>query len=258
MPRDVRAALVSVALLLAACSGVALHPRTGVPVIPIDDAVQYVESDGHKLRVDIYRPDRGGRHPAALVLHGSGGIHALAPSTVNRYAQALAEQGIITFVVHYFDATGNFTANDSVEAANYFHWVRDLRNMVTWARNRPDVETNRISLVGHSLGAWLAVGAGALDPRVYRMALFGSGLEPFLADSIKRMPPTLLFHGARDDVVPLADANALVAFMRKRRYSVNLFVYNGESHTFTDSAASDALTRVAGFIAPGKRRSSSR
>jgi dipeptidyl aminopeptidase/acylaminoacyl peptidase len=253
-----RAALVSAALVLAACSGAALHPRTGVKTIPIDDDVQYVESDGHKLRVDVYRPDRGGRHPAALVLHGSGGIHALAPSTVNRYAQALAEQGIVTFVVHYFDATGNFTADDSVEAANYFHWVRDLRNMVTWVRRRPDVTRNRISLVGHSLGAWLAVGAGAMDPRIYRMALFGSGLEPFLGDSITRMPPTLLFHGAQDDVVPLTDANTLVAFMRKRRYNVNLVVYKGESHTFSDSAASDALTRAARFIAPGQKQSTGR
>jgi dienelactone hydrolase len=254
----IRATLVCTALVLAACSGAALHPRTGVKTVPIDADVQYVESDGHKLRVDIYRPDRGGRHPAALVLHGSGGIHALSPSTVNRYAQALAEQGIVTFVVHYFDATGNFTADDSVEAANYFHWVRDLRNMVTWARRRPDVVQNRISFVGHSLGAWLAVGAGAMDPRIYRMALFGSGLEPFLADSIKHMPPTLLFHGADDDVVPLSDANALVAFMRKRRFNVRLVVYPRESHTFSDSAASDALTRVAQFIAPGKNRSSSR
>ncbi len=253
-----RAALVGAALVLAACSGAALHPRTGVSTIPFDDDVQYVESDGHKLRIDVYRPDRGGRHPAALVLHGSGGIHALAPSTVNRYAQALAEQGIVTFVVHYFDATGNFTADDSVEAANYFHWVRDLRNMVTWVRRRPDVVPNRVSFVGHSLGAWLAVGAGAMDPRIYRMALFGSGLEPFLPDSITRMPPTLLFHGEQDDVVPLSDANALVDFMRTRKFNVNLVVYKAESHTFSDSAASDALTRVAQFIAPGQKRSNAR
>ena len=258
MPCGARAALVGAALVLAACSGAALHPRTGVTTMPIDNDVQYVESDGHKIRVDIYRPDRGGRHPAALVLHGSGGIHALAPSTVNRYAQALAEQGIVTFVVHYFDGTGNFAANDSVEAANYFHWVRDLRNMVTWARQRPDVERNRVSLVGHSLGAWLASGTGAMDPRIYRMALFAAGLEPFLADSIRRMPSTLLFHGAQDDVVPLADADTLIASMRRRRYNVNLVVYPGESHTFSDSAASDALARAARFIAPGKKRSNAR
>ena len=97
-----------------------------------------------------------------------------------------------------------------------------------------------------------------MDPRIYRLALFGSGLEPFLPDSITRMPPTLLFHGAQDDVVPLADASALVAFMRTRRYKVTLVVYKSESHTFSDSAASDALTRVAGFIAPGQRRPNSR
>jgi carboxymethylenebutenolidase len=250
--------MVAGLLALAACSGSALHPRAGVKPIPIDDDVSYVESDGHRIRVDVYQPDRGGRHPAAILLHGSGGIHALSPSTVNRYAQALAEQGIITFVVHYFDGTGNFTADDSVESANYFHWVRELRDAVTWVRRRPDVVPTRISYVGHSLGAWLAVGAGALDTRIYRMALFGSGLEPFLTDSIKRMPPTLLFHGDQDDVVPLSDATKLNDFMKKRRYNVNLVIYEGEGHTFSDSAATDALTRAAQFIAPSQRRSSAR
>jgi len=226
--------------------------------LPIESNVSFVESDGHRIRVDVYQPDRAGRHPAAILLHGSGGIHAINPSLVNRYAEVLAEQGIICFVVHYFDGTGDFTASDSVETANYFHWVHELHDAVTWVRARADVRPNQIGLMGHSLGAWLAVGAAAADARVARIVLLGAGLEPFLADSIRRMPPTLMFHGDRDDVVPLSDAEHLAAFLRAKRFQVQYRVYAGEGHEFGDSAATDMLERAARFLAPDLRRAPAR
>jgi predicted esterase len=42
------------------------------------------------------------------------------------------------------------------------------------------------------------------------------------------MPPTLMFHGDRDDVVPLSDADHLAAFLRAHRFSVQYRVYAGE------------------------------
>ena len=104
------------------------------PSTPTQTEKSFVESDGHRINVDVYEPDRAGRHPAVILLHGSGGIHLINPSLVNRYAAVLAEQGIICFVVHYFDGTGNFAADDSVEAAEYFHWVRGTHDAVTWVR----------------------------------------------------------------------------------------------------------------------------
>lgn len=241
-------------MAMAACARAPLHPPVGVPRLEVDESESSFESGGESIRVDVYRPRTAGRHPTAIVLHGSGGIHAIAPSTTNRYAETLAELGVEALVVHYFDGTGHFSAGDEEERESYFHWVHEVRDAVTWARSRADVQTNRISLVGQSLGAWVAVGAGALDARVYRLALFGAGLEPFLEDSIKRAPPMLLFHGDVDDVVPLSDAQHLVDFMIARRHSAQLVVYPGESHTFGDSAATDALLRTAQFIAPPSGR----
>jgi carboxymethylenebutenolidase len=213
---------------------------------------------GHRIRVDVYQPDRAGRHPAVILLHGSNGIHLINPSLVNRYAEVLAEQGIICFVVHYFDGTGDFTASDSVEAANYFHWVRELHDAVTWVRARSDVRPNQIGLMGHSLGALLAVGAAAADARVARVVLLGSALEPFLVDSIKRMPPVLMFHGDRDAVVPMSDADRLAGFLREKKFSVVYRVYAGEGHQFGDSAATDMLERAVRFLAPELRRAAAR
>jgi dienelactone hydrolase len=237
---------------LTGCLG-PLHPPSGVPRATVDESESSFTSGGEDIRVDIYRPTSAGRHPTAILLHGSGGIHAIAPSNTNRYARTLAELGIEALVVHYFDGTGHFSADDEEERASYFHWVREVKDAVTWARQRTDVQANRVSLVGQSLGAWVAVGAAAADPRVYRSALFGAGLEPFLEDSLAHAPPMLLFHGSDDDVVPLSDAQRLVDVLLAHRHSAQLIVYPGEGHNFADSAATDALVRTARFIAPPAR-----
>ena len=254
-----RGAAFTLAVALAgACATAPLHPVTEVRR-PVENDVIFLERDGHRIQVDIYQPNEGGRRPAVLVLHGSGGIHHLVGRhEVFRYAESLAEQGMIAFVVHYFDATGDFTANDSVETSNYFHWVRELNDIVTRVRARADVQANSIGILGHSLGAWLAVGAAAMDPRINRIVLFGAGLEPFLPDSIRRMPPTLMFHGDKDDVVPLSDADTLAAFMHRRNYPLEYHVVPGEGHVFADSAATEALTHAGRFLAPQRRRSSGR
>lgn len=248
-----RRCLIALAALSApACVSPAIH-APGPTSLPVAESVSFLETDGHRIRVDVYQPEHG-RFPAVILLHGSGGIHAVIESQINRYAQALAEKGMIAFVVHYFDLTGDFTAGDSVEAANYFHWVREVREAVTWVLARSDVRGRQVGILGHSLGAWLAVGVGAQEPRVSGIVLFGGGLEPFFADSIKRMPPTLMFHGGRDNVVPLSDATNLEAFMREHKMNVRLFILPGEGHTFSDSAAADALARSARFLAPNARR----
>ena len=252
LPRRSILTIASVSLV-AACAS-ALHPRPQAVRIGIAEDAVMVKSGDEQMRVDIYRPKQSGSHPAAILLHGSNGIHSFAASTANRYAAALAEQGVITYVVHYFDGTGDWTASDSIETAHYFRWVKEVRDVISWAQVQKDVQPRRISIVGHSLGAWLAVGVGAMDTRVYRMVLFGSGLEPFLVDSIKRMPPTLLFHGEQDNVVPLSDVQHLQKFMQGHGFPVTLRIYPGQEHTFGDSVAVDALTRTAGFVAAPRRR----
>ncbi len=242
------AALIAL-LWLTDCSTTALLIR-GTGSAPVRDEVAYFKIHGRQIRVDVYKPETIERLPAAILLHGSNGIHAITSNTITRYAQALAHQGIIALVVHYFDATGDVAADDSVETANYFRWVKVLHQAVTWARGRPDVDKSQVGLVGYSLGAWLGVGAAAFDSRIKRVVLFGAGLEPFLADKIQRMPPTLIFHGDQDDVVPLSDATHLVDFLRSRNCPVELRVYHGEGHTFDDSTAIDALERAGRFLTP--------
>ncbi len=237
-------------MVMVGCLTPPLSPPVGVRTSDVEEVETSFRSGGEEIRVDVYRPKSAGRHAVAIILHGSGGIHAIAPSTTNRYARTLAQLGVEALVVHYFDGTGHFRADDQAERDFYYHWVREVKDAVTWVRRRTDVQSNRISLVGQSLGSWVAVGAAVGDPRIYRIALFGAGLEPFLEDSLARVPPMLLFHGDADDVVPLSDAKHLAALLTANGRRVQLVVYPGERHTLSDSAATDALLRTARFIDP--------
>ncbi|MHB1311927.1 MAG: dienelactone hydrolase family protein [Gemmatimonadaceae bacterium] len=247
--RSARAGVVLAALLLAACAGrlqLAGHVR------PVEESSLSFTSLGHTIQVDAYVPEgKGQRHPAAIILHGSGGIHLLAAQGTQRYAEALANRGIATYVVHYFDGTGTFTADDALEAREYWRWVRIVHDAVGWARARPEVRPSRVGLFGISLGAYVAVGAAATDPRVSRVVLLSGGLEPGTADSVRRFPSALLLHGTRDGVVPLAAEDTLARLLTRHRALVMRHQYPGEGHSFADSAAVDAVERSARFLADG-------
>jgi carboxymethylenebutenolidase len=239
----------------------ALHALAVEPAA-VDVRASFFDSGGRRIRVDVYTPERpptpglaraNGGYPAVVVVHGSSGVHKIVSSTASRYARALAEQGMIAFVVHYFDVTGTFTANLTEESDNFEIWAQVLRDAVTWVGRRPEVDADNVGLLGHSLGAFLAVGVAASDTRVSRVVLFGGGLEPFLSETIQRMPPTLVFHGDKDKEVPLSDAKDLVDFLRGRHCEVELRVLPGQGHTFTEPDITQVLTETARFFMPALR-----
>src|SRR4029079_106370 len=73
--------------VFAACAPRALHPPPGVVTHQILQDQASFQSDGDDIRVAFYRPISSGRHPTAIVLHGGGGIHAIAPGSTNQYAR---------------------------------------------------------------------------------------------------------------------------------------------------------------------------
>jgi dienelactone hydrolase len=241
--------VVFVMLLTSACAGrLPLRGR----LIPVEESSLSFQSQGRTIRVDAYVPEgKGRRHPAAIVLHGSGGIHIIGGETVQRYAEALANRGIATYVVYYFDATGTFTASDATEAREYWRWVRVVHDAVGWARARPEVRPSHVGLFGVSLGAYLAVGAAASDARISRVVLVSGGLEPGIADSVRRFPAALLLHGTKDDVVPVAAEDTLARLLVRRHAPITTHRYPGEGHDLGESAAVDVVERSARFLADG-------
>jgi dienelactone hydrolase len=236
-----------VALLLA-CWACASLSGGSPPGATLERATMRISVEGHKVTLEEYAVPSTERHPAVLLLHGSGGVHFYNGGAIHRYARALAAQGFVAVVVHYFDATGTFSAGSEEERRCYDAWVAAVRQAISAVRARSDVDTARVGLLGHSLGAYLALGVAAEDPRVTAVVEMSGGLERWVVRRTRRLPPALILHGTDDDVVPPSEAELLARFLADHHVRYEMRLYPGEGHGFDGGAEEDAIARAAEFL----------
>ncbi len=119
-------------------------------------------SDWLKLSGTFYTPDdyeRGERRPAIICCHGySGRRDVYLPP----FSRGLTENGyiVLTFFHRGFgDSEGVRTRNVPMEQ------VRDIFNAITYMQQRPEVDPDRIGLLGLSFGGATVIYAAATDGR---------------------------------------------------------------------------------------------
>jgi len=103
----------------------------------------------------------GERRPAFLVLHGFGGNKEGRGSIV--IAEQLAQWGYVTM---RFDFRGCGESEGERGRILCLDQVADTSNAVTYMASRPEVDPERIALVGSSFGAAVAIYTGGADRRV--------------------------------------------------------------------------------------------
>lgn len=179
----------------------------------------------------------GAPAPAALVMHGWGASAAdMLP-----VAQPLLDSGLRVLLL---DAGGHGRSDD-VEFSSMPAFADDVTVGLEWLRARPEVDPERIALVGHSVGAGACLLVASRVPTVATVICLASMAHPreFMSRALgTRLPaplvrlalrvversighrfdsfapintigrvrvPVLLLHGARDSTIPVADAYAL-------------------------------------------------
>ena len=115
----------------------------------------------HGLAGVFYQPAGEGRHPAVLVLSGSGGGIPPAGSS----AGGLASRGYAVLALAYFGVPGLPSTLTRIPL-EYFKTALD------WMAAQPAVDPERIGVVGSSRGAELALLLGALYPQIHAVAAF--------------------------------------------------------------------------------------
>jgi carboxymethylenebutenolidase len=230
-----------------------------------------------RVRVEHFVPKGKGPFPAVVLLHGLDGMEE-SGGVYRTLAKCLAEEGYVAVLVHYFERTGTkkedlprllkqfrSLLDDAKERdrerqaleATFTAWLGAVREAIDDVRKHPRVDAERVALIGFSLGGFLATSAAALEPLKVRCVaeLFG-GLPRSLAGRAKAMPPTLIVHGDRDEVVPVREAEALRDLLTKGEREVELKLYRGVGHCFVSPkggidwvAALDAKQRTLSFLA---------
>jgi carboxymethylenebutenolidase len=215
-------------------------------MFPVSQSQISFDSGGKDIRVDCFLPAVEGRRvPAVIGLHGSGGGHfgMLEP------ARLLAEQGFAVYVLHYFDRTGEVQIDGLATIARHFPaWMKTLWDAVSFVASQPEVDAERIGLLGFSLGAYLSLSAASIDSRVRAVVEFFGGLPKEMKFFMRRLCPVLILHGEQDKTVPVAEAYHLQQLLEKRKIPYEIQIYPGAGHGFTGEMWRDAQVRSLAFL----------
>ena len=204
------------------------------------------QSGDKDIRLDCFVPeDKGRRFPAVIGLHGSGGGHA----SMSEPARLLAEQGFAVYVLHYFDRTGTVEIDGLQTIFVHFPvWMKTLWDAVSFVARQPQVDPERIGLLGFSLGAYLALSASAIDARVQAVVEFFGGMPKEMKFFTRRLCPVLILHGEQDKTVPVAEAYHLQQLLEKKHIAHEMQIYPGVGHGFTGEIWRDAGLRTLAFL----------
>jgi len=161
----------------------------GYPV-PVRD-ISYASPGGDRVTAFLAVPPQGGKLPAVIYLHGSGGTrYDLLPE-----ATWLAARGAVALVIDSAHARGPEvpeTGEGGVRADGDLlaQTVQDARRGIDLLRDRPGVDPERIGFVGFSAGARAGALLAGADERVAAVALWSGGA----------LPPSRYLDGAPADV----------------------------------------------------------
>jgi carboxymethylenebutenolidase len=234
-------------------------------------------SGGTPIAVEVFEPVAEGKYPAVVLLHTLDGLEGDCGTLYRCAAEKCAARGYVVLLVHYFDRTAarkedrqalrgqflrcakGYTAGnaDRESLRDHFNaWADAVRDAVGYARSLPEVDGDRVGLVGFSLGAFLALTVAAEeDLRIAAAVDFFGGLPEEKWEGLKQLPPTLVFHGDRDQTVPVRQAEALRDWLTEHRVPGEVKVYRGVDHVFLQpkgglnfAAVADAQQRTAAFL----------
>lgn len=203
-------------------------------------------------------PGESRRFPAVILLHGIEGAERYRWSYYQT-AHRLRSAGYAVFMVHYFSAVDypdlwKFTADGNVDhdaieqkrLVDQQKWVAAVTQTIREISQRDDIDPQRIGIVGYSLGGFISLSAAqrALeDPEMpdVRCVVCNWGAmfrgEEFTSGS----PPTLLVHGALDNVVEFKWAEHTHDALANVGADVQLYEVPGGKHIASD-ATSDRMT----------------
>lgn len=192
-------------------------------------------SGGKIINVYLFIPDRKGKFPVVIILHGMGKI-----TDVFGWATGLQAQGIGSAVVEYFDAC-------PPPSPRYMRpWLKVGQDTITYLQRLSWVDPTRIAVLGGSLGAILGCLLTASDQRVIALAEV-SGDMPSWAN-VKRMPPTLIIHGKEDKTIGVAGAYKLASILKRIGAVGEMQIYPDVGHDVSNYGE-DSTKKIVWFFA---------
>ncbi|MBI2826371.1 MAG: alpha/beta hydrolase [Planctomycetia bacterium] len=264
--------LIAIAVLQAsqvAAQEAERQNRAYPPDMPGAKAETYKTVGDTRLKLYVFEPDgwkASDKRPAIVCFFG-GGWTSGSPRQFLPQCKYLATRGMVAIAADYRVASRN-----QVKAVDCVKDAKSAIRFVRTSAARLGVDPNRIVAAGGSAGGHLAAACGTLagfdepnedasissrpnamllfNPAVVLAAIEGVDLDlrrmATLADRLGTnprdlspyhhisagVPPTAIFHGKADQVVPYATVVAFAKAMKDAGNTCELFSYDGEGHGF--------------------------
>ena len=212
-----------------------------------------------ELFIHIFEPknqNRNGLVPAIVFFHG-GGWFGGSPMQFFPHCEYFAKRGIFAFSAEYRVKSQHGTS--PVES------VIDGKLAICWIRNQAlnfGIDTNKIVAAGGSAGGHVALCSALIEgyesepadcilgSKPNAMVLFNPVVDtmsdPRIASLIdgdgniispihnikKDLPPSIIFHGTRDKIIPFKDVELFTSKMKELGNSCELIAFERKGHAF--------------------------
>ncbi len=219
----------------------------------------YKQIDTTKLFMEVYYPDHletSVSYPAMVFFFGGGWNNGDRAQFVN-HAKYFSKRGIVCFLADYRTKTKNNTTP--------FESVKDANSAIRYIRKNATVfgvDNNKIIASGGSAGGHLAAATALINtynestddrsvsavpnalvlfnpvidngPGGYGNERIGNAYKDFspLHNIQKGAPPTIIFLGTNDKLIPVETAEYYKKVMEKVGSRCDLILYEGQAHGF--------------------------
>jgi hypothetical protein len=135
------------------------------------------------LAASLVIPGSKGPYPAILFLHGSGPVdrdeNTTGPLKLNVFNKLADFFGLASWASLRYDKRGTGQSSGVFEGAGRTELLSDARRALAFLKELPEIDPDRIVVLGHSEGALLAPALYRMDPFAGMILLAGT------ADSLK-------------------------------------------------------------------------
>ena len=243
------------------------------------ELIRYPSFDGLSVPAWVYTPAGDGPHPVIISIHG--GPEGQARPWYSSRAQSLVASGFAVVVPNVRGSSGygrtwltldnGFKREDS---------VKDIGALLDWIAERPDLDAERVGVVGGSYGGYMVLAcltwysdrirAGVdvvgisnfvtflENTKEYRRDLrrveYGDERDPKMRAHLEAISPTtnvakiqaalFVAHGANDPRVPLGEATQIVEAVRAGGHDVWSMVAHDEGHGFRKKKNKDIFEQL--------------
>jgi len=198
----------------------------------------------HAVQIDVFRPREEGVYPLVVLLHGSAGLYS-DKKLDNLGEHEFACSGRVAAIVHYLDVS-NLRAVSSVHqmVEHGSEWLEAADAGLTAVLSLPYVRRSNVTLLGESLGGYLAIGLGLSRKEVRTVVAYSAAIPHTLKLKQSNTPVVYLYHGSNDAYISSKEAAQSCAELRSIHCTCYLQEMRGPGHTLNQHALTKIRSNV--------------